>query len=61
MLLAAASDLFFETDHYRGWPLILLRLPAVDDAALAHHLAGAHRAALAAAAARAGRRRLGCR
>ena len=25
MLLGAAPDVYFETDHYRGWPAILVR------------------------------------
>lgn len=29
MLLAAAPDLYFETDHYKGWPYILIRIEAM--------------------------------
>jgi hypothetical protein len=31
MLVAAAPERFFEDDHYRGYPAILVRLSAVDD------------------------------
>jgi hypothetical protein len=30
-LLEAEPDLFFITDHYRDWPSVLLRLPAVTE------------------------------
>jgi len=30
LLLAADSEAFFLTDHYRGYPYVLVRLPAVD-------------------------------
>lgn len=36
MLLAAAPEVFFETDHYRGYPALLVRMDAIDDAELAH-------------------------
>ena len=29
MLIAAASDRFFEDDHYRGYPAVLVRLDAI--------------------------------
>lgn len=38
MLIAAEPDIFYETDHYRGWPAMLVRIAAIDDAALAHRL-----------------------
>lgn len=38
MLMRAASDLYFETDHYRGWPAMLVRIRAIPDAELAHRL-----------------------
>ena len=34
MLIAAAPDLYFETDHYRNWPAVLVRMDAIDDATL---------------------------
>src|SRR5204863_10061512 len=30
MLVAAAPDRFFDDDHYRGYPAVLVRLPAID-------------------------------
>lgn len=39
MLLAAAPAIWFETDHYRGWPAILVRLDAICEADLARRLA----------------------
>jgi len=30
LLLAADPEVFFLTDHYRGYPYVLVRLPAVD-------------------------------
>lgn len=30
LLLEAAPDIFFETDHYKGWPAILVRLAAIS-------------------------------
>ena len=35
MLIAAAPDRFFDDDHYRGFPAVLVRLEAVDEAELA--------------------------
>lgn len=37
-LMEAASDIYFETDHYRGWPAILVRVDAISDAELVHRL-----------------------
>jgi hypothetical protein len=34
LLMAAASDIYFETDHYPGWPAILVRLAKISDAEL---------------------------
>jgi hypothetical protein len=33
-LLEAEPDIFFITDHYRDWPSVLLRLPAVTETRL---------------------------
>jgi len=41
MLIEAAPAIYFETDHYAGWPAVLARLSAIDDAELAHRLAQA--------------------
>lgn len=38
MLMAAAPELFFETDHYKGWPAVLLRIHEVSPEELAHRL-----------------------
>lgn len=38
MLMEAAPDIYFETDHYVGWPAVLARLAAISDAELAHRL-----------------------
>jgi hypothetical protein len=33
-LMEASPDAFFETDHYKGWPAVLVRLPVVDEQVL---------------------------
>lgn len=38
MLLEAAPDLYFETDHYKGWPALLMRMDAISDDELRHRL-----------------------
>jgi hypothetical protein len=43
LLVAAAPDVYFETDHYRGWPTILVRLAKISDAKLKHCLERAWR------------------
>lgn len=43
MLLEAAPDRFFDDDHYRGYPAVLVRLEAIDEAELAGLLAQAWR------------------
>jgi hypothetical protein len=35
MLMAAEPAIFFETEHYKGWPAVLVRLDAVDPERLA--------------------------
>ncbi len=40
-LLAAAPDIYFETDHYRGWPALLVRLAAISDDELSRRLEAA--------------------
>jgi hypothetical protein len=32
--IATEPDVFFETDHHRGWPGVLVRLPVVTDGRL---------------------------
>jgi hypothetical protein len=43
MLLELDPGLFFETDHYKGWPAMLVRLGAIDDASLTQRLIAAWR------------------
>jgi hypothetical protein len=35
LLLEAAPDVFFQDDHYRGYPAVLVRLAAADEAQVA--------------------------
>jgi hypothetical protein len=37
-LIEAEPELYFETPHYSGWPGMLVRLAAIDDARLADRL-----------------------
>jgi hypothetical protein len=43
MLVAAAPQTFFDEDHYRGYPAVLARLDAIEEAELAGLLEGAWR------------------
>ncbi|HLZ84047.1 MAG TPA: MmcQ/YjbR family DNA-binding protein [Caulobacteraceae bacterium] len=43
MLIAAAPARFFDDDHYRGYPAVLVRLDAIDAAELGDLLRGAWR------------------
>ncbi|MEZ0003505.1 hypothetical protein CO661_13435 [Sinorhizobium fredii] len=43
MLMELDPSLFFETDHYKGWPAMLVRLAIIDDAALTQRLIAAWR------------------
>jgi hypothetical protein len=43
MLIEAAPDTFFDDDHYRGYPAVLVRLAAIDEADLAALLESAWR------------------
>jgi hypothetical protein len=43
MLIAAAPERFFTDDHYRRYPAVLVRLPAIDEDELAALLRGAWR------------------
>jgi hypothetical protein len=40
-LMESRPDLYFETDHYRGWPAVLVRMDAIDDEALQARLESA--------------------
>lgn len=37
-LLEAEPDVYYETDHYRGWPATLVRLAVIDDERLGTRL-----------------------
>jgi hypothetical protein len=41
MLIEAAPDIYFDDDHYRGFPGVLVRLAAISEAELAARLARA--------------------
>ena len=43
LLKEAAPEIYWETDHYKGWPGILIRLTAISDAELRHRLEKAWR------------------
>jgi hypothetical protein len=43
LLIEAAPQVFFDDDHYRGFPAVLARLPAIDEAELAALLEAAWR------------------
>lgn len=40
-LIEARPDLYFDTDHFSGWPAILVRMEAIDDGMLAARLEAA--------------------
>lgn len=37
-LMEMNPDVYFETDHYKGWPAVLIRLSKIDDEELTHRL-----------------------
>lgn len=43
MLIELAPDLYFETDHYKGWPAMLVRLGVIGDPDLTQRLISAWR------------------
>jgi hypothetical protein len=43
MLLEADPTVYFETDHYKGWPALLVRLKEIGTAQLRHRLEQAWR------------------
>jgi hypothetical protein len=43
MLMAAAPAIYFETDHYKGWPVVLIRMSKITKADLAKRLETAWR------------------
>ena len=38
LLLAAAPDIYYETDHYKGWPWVLVRMNVISDEELTQRL-----------------------
>jgi hypothetical protein len=43
LLLEMAPDVYWQTDHYKGWPGLLVRLDVISDEELALRLADAWR------------------
>lgn len=43
LLIEAAPDIYFETDHYRGWPMVLVRIHEISLEELTHRLAALQR------------------
>jgi hypothetical protein len=42
VLLELAPEIYWQTDHYRGWPGLLVRLDVISDEELKHRLGKAH-------------------
>jgi hypothetical protein len=42
-LIEARPDLYYDTDHFSGWPSILVRMAAIDDESLKDRLEAAWR------------------
>jgi hypothetical protein len=38
VLIGSAPEIYFETDHYKGWPAVLVRLSKVEDTELQQKL-----------------------
>lgn len=38
-LMQNAPKIYFETDHYKGWPAVLIRLSKIKDDELSHRIA----------------------
>lgn len=43
LLMEMSPDIYFETDHYKGWPAVLIRLAAISDEELGQRLVDAWR------------------
>ncbi|WP_426236730.1 MmcQ/YjbR family DNA-binding protein [Pararhizobium sp. DWP1-1-3] len=43
MLIELATEFYFETDHYKGWPAMLVRLDVIGDRDLTERLIAAWR------------------
>jgi hypothetical protein len=42
-LIEARPDFYYDTDHFRGWPSLLVRMDAIDDETLKDRLEAAWR------------------
>jgi hypothetical protein len=42
-LIERAPEIYYETDHYRGWPALLIRAAVIDDQELQQRMAEAWR------------------
>ena len=42
-LIEARPDLYYDTDHFRGWPAVLVRMDSIDDSTLKDRLEAAWR------------------
>ena len=40
-LIAARPDIYYDTDHFSGWPAVLVRMEAIDDETLGARLEAA--------------------
>ncbi|MHC1548848.1 MmcQ/YjbR family DNA-binding protein [Phyllobacterium sp. K27] len=38
LLMESAPNIYFETDHYKGWPYILIHLEAISNEELSHRI-----------------------
>lgn len=38
LLIEVAPEIYFETDHYRGWPSVLVRIRLIPEEELIHRL-----------------------
>lgn len=43
MLIEMAPDIYYETEHFKGWPAVIVRLPPISDAELSLRLEDAWR------------------
>jgi hypothetical protein len=43
MLMEAAPHIYYETDHYKGWPAVLMCMAAIADDELSHRIEQAWR------------------
>jgi hypothetical protein len=40
-LIEARPDIYYDTDHFRGWPAVLVRMDSIDDSTLKDRLEAA--------------------